>query len=165
VASIDPSAWESFAVAFLGASAVLLGLIFVGLSINLDRLLKLPWLFRRAAAAITLLVVAFLAAGFLLVPGQPDVVLGLELVATGISGAVMVGILLLRGREGLEPLYQRRANVAAGSSAIAALLIAVAGLTLALQAPGGLYWLVPGILLCTLRALMDSWVLLVEINR
>jgi hypothetical protein len=77
----------------------------------------------------------------------------------------MIGILLLRGREGLEPLYQRRANVAAGSSSIAALLIAVAGLTLVLQAPGGLYWLVPGILLCTLRALMDSWVLLVEINR
>jgi hypothetical protein len=31
--------------------------------------------------------------------------------------------------------------------------------------PGGLYWLVPATLLCIVRAILDSWVLLVEINR
>jgi hypothetical protein len=45
------------------------------------------------------------------------------------------------------------------------LLFAVAGVTLALDAPGGLYWLVPAVLVCTIRALVDSWVLLVEVNR
>ena len=30
---------------------------------------------------------------------------------------------------------------------------------------GGVYWLVPGVLLCILNALKDAWVLLVEINR
>jgi hypothetical protein len=30
---------------------------------------------------------------------------------------------------------------------------------------GGLYWLVPATLLCLARAILDSWVLLVEINR
>ena len=32
------SAWESFFVAEVGASAVLVGLVFVGLSINLDKI-------------------------------------------------------------------------------------------------------------------------------
>jgi hypothetical protein len=34
-----------------------------------------------------------------------------------------------------------------------------------LQAGGGLYWLAPAIVLCLLVAVLDAWVLLIEILR
>ncbi len=40
--------WENFFVAEVGASAALAGLIFVGVSINLNRILSLPRLPDRA---------------------------------------------------------------------------------------------------------------------
>ena len=41
----------------------------------------------------------------------------------------------------------------------------IAGVSLLLLAGGGLYWLIPGIVLCLLMAVLDAWVLLVEILR
>jgi hypothetical protein len=41
----------------------------------------------------------------------------------------------------------------------------IGGVSLLVRAGGGLYWLVPGILLCLLVAVLDAWVLLVEILR
>jgi hypothetical protein len=41
----------------------------------------------------------------------------------------------------------------------------VAGVTLAAQAGGGLYWLVPGVLAAIVFGLINVWVLLVEILR
>ena len=57
--------WHDFFIAAVGASAALLGLLFVTVSINLDEILKFPHLPGRAAATLgillTVLVVAFLA--------------------------------------------------------------------------------------------------------
>jgi hypothetical protein len=41
----------------------------------------------------------------------------------------------------------------------------VAGVSLLLGAGGGRYWLVPGVVLCLVVAVLDAWVLLVEILR
>jgi hypothetical protein len=41
----------------------------------------------------------------------------------------------------------------------------IGGVSLLFRAGGGLYWLVPGIVLCLLVAVLDAWVLLVEILR
>jgi hypothetical protein len=37
--------------------------------------------------------------------------------------------------------------------------------SLLLRAGGGLYWLVPGVVLCLVVAVLDAWVLLIEILR
>ena len=47
----------------------------------------------------------------------------------------------------------------------AAVLIAVAGITLAAKAGGGLYWLPPAILAAYAGSLTDAWSLLIEILR
>jgi hypothetical protein len=165
VASSDPAAWEAFGVAFLGAAAVLVGLIFVGISINLDRLLASPWLFERAGAAIVQLVAVVVASALLLVPDQPRVVLGLELIALGVGASLLLANLLLRHRGEVDARYRRLGDSAAVMGLLGLLLFSMAGLTLAADAPGGLYWLVPAVLICTIRAILDSWVLLVEVNR
>jgi hypothetical protein len=48
---------------------------------------------------------------------------------------------------------------------MAVLPFLVAGVSLLLRAGGGLYWLVPGIVLCLVVAVFNAWVLLIEILR
>ena len=48
---------------------------------------------------------------------------------------------------------------------ISTLPTVIAGIVMLTVGFGGLYWLVVGMVLSTLAAMFDSWVLLVEINR
>jgi hypothetical protein len=48
---------------------------------------------------------------------------------------------------------------------VAVLPFPVAGVSLRLRAGGGLYWLVPGVVLCLVVAVLNAWVLLIEIVR
>ena len=41
----------------------------------------------------------------------------------------------------------------------------VAGVTILICGEKGIYWIVPGIILSFIKAVIDAWVLLVEINR
>ncbi len=77
--------WESFAVAQVGAAAVLAGLIFVGVSINLERILGTPGLPGRAGEALVVLFELLIVASLLLIPG---------LSLSQVGGAVLVGGLL-----------------------------------------------------------------------
>jgi modulator of FtsH protease len=165
VADLDIDSWVPFGAAMLGAAAVLVGLIFVALSINLDSLLRAPWVLRRAAAAIALLMTVLVASTFLLVPGQSRTALGLEMGLTGVVGLIVITLLLVRGSSVVDPPYRRHFQQAAiWSLGIQAIYI-VCGVSLLLKAGGGLYWLVPAVLLGLVRAVLDSWVLLVEVKR
>ena len=63
--------WTDFALAQLGASAALLGLVFVGLSINLKRRDRIPQLVNRALEAVTWRSAAVLVASTaVLIPDQ-----------------------------------------------------------------------------------------------
>jgi hypothetical protein len=62
--------WESLFLAEAGASAALAGLLFVALSINLERILKGAGLPGRAGEAIVLLLTALVLSTWVLVPGQ-----------------------------------------------------------------------------------------------
>lgn len=157
--------WESLCVAEAGVAAVLAGLLFVAVSINLARVLEHPGLPGRAAEAIGLLVGALVACTLGLVPGQSPAVLGTELLGAGLlAWSVQVGIHLRAARHRVGP----STAVLAGRIALAqaaALPLPVAGLSLLLGAGGGLYWLVPGIIGCLVVAVLDAWVLLIEIVR
>jgi modulator of FtsH protease len=74
--------WENFAVLVGGASAALTGLLFVAVSLNLDRFGESALL--RAAAAMTLnvLVSPLLIAILIAIPGQTPQALGLELIGS-----------------------------------------------------------------------------------
>jgi hypothetical protein len=76
--------WESLFLAEAGASAALAGLLFVALSINLERILKGPGLPGRAGEAIVLLLTVLVVCTFGMVPGQSPGVLGAELLGFGL---------------------------------------------------------------------------------
>jgi hypothetical protein len=70
------AAWHDFFIAQVGASAAL----FVALSINIERILKFPWLPSRAVVTLSLLLGALIEASVSLWPRESLRVLGLELV-------------------------------------------------------------------------------------
>jgi hypothetical protein len=75
--------WAELFVGVAGASAALTGLLFVSLSINLDRILADPWLPRRAGLTLMLLFEVLVIAIVGLVPGQSGTALGAELLVVG----------------------------------------------------------------------------------
>jgi hypothetical protein len=157
--------WGELFLAEAGASAALAGLLFVAISINLAKILEVRGLVGRAGEAIVLLVAVLIVSTLMLVPDQPRVALGTELLVTGLlAWSILVGIHLkeVRGRIGpSRPVLVGRIVLAQ----VAVLPFLVAGVSLLLRAGGGLYWLVPGVVVCLVVAVLIAWVLLIEILR
>ncbi len=92
--------WTNFFVAEVGASAALVGLLFVAVSINLTKIIQYPSLPGRAFEALTVLVVVLLVATLAHVPGQSTTALGIEVTSTAAVGwATTVFIQLASERE------------------------------------------------------------------
>ena len=83
MAAYSAEPWHDLFVGVAGAAAVLTGLLFVSLSINLQQILGQAWLPRRAALALVLLFEALVIAIFGLVPGQSSTTLAVELLGLG----------------------------------------------------------------------------------
>ena len=75
-AAYDPAAWHDFGVALVSASAALLGLVFVVVSIHLRAVVDDPVLRRRAEIMLGLLATTFAASAALVIPGQSREALG-----------------------------------------------------------------------------------------
>ena len=86
-------AWGELFLAEAGASAALGGLLFVALSINLERIVALRSLPGTALGTIVLLVAVLMLSTFALVPEQPRWVLGSEVLVVGVvAWSIMTGI-------------------------------------------------------------------------
>jgi hypothetical protein len=157
--------WNDFFVAAAGTASVLAGLLFVGLSINLERLLRVPAVLMRASATIALLGNVLAISMLMLVPNGSLRRSGFELLVLDVGIAVLVGWLSLRSiRMGVPAARQGQIRGAVlRMFALAPLLI---GSTLLIgENASGLGWLVPGVLLSFAATLIESWIVLVEINR
>ena len=87
------AAWEAFFTAQLGAGAALLGLLFVGLSLNLDRILADPNLPRRAEIGLVLLVLQLIVSSVALMPDQSPTAVGIEILAiAGVAWLLTTGL-------------------------------------------------------------------------
>jgi hypothetical protein len=162
-AAYDPSAWGDFAVAEVGASAALAGLLVVACSINLVRIIQLPSVVARMGATLVLFTGVLVTGTILLVPGQGHVAVGVELVGAGLVTVVVAA--RAHDLRNLGQEYRRRSLVAAGLEVAAGALIAVAGVLEAAEVWGGLYWLLPAVVLAFCVGLVNAWVALVEILR
>jgi hypothetical protein len=162
--------WHDFFLAAAGAAAVLAGLVFVGVSINLDTIMSNPTygLTGRALEALVLLVAVLIATILLLVPDQRMVLAGAELLAVGgvdWAAVVTIQVLVLRNWRSLEPAFRWHFVPRVVLCQLATLPIVAAGIGVMGWELGGLYLLVVGVVLSFLVAVGDAWVLLVEIHR
>jgi hypothetical protein len=161
----DVGGWDGYAIAMLGVAGVLVGLIFVALSVNMQQVLRYPWLVTRAGEAILELLAVLVACALLLVPGQSSAVLGTELMALSLASALAIGVPGLRHRESVDLAVRRRSDAQMGAGVVALGLFGLAGISLVAGTGGGLYWLVPATLAALGLATLNAWVLLVEVNR
>ena len=158
--------WGELFLAEAGASAALGGLLFVAVSINLERIVALRSLPGAALGTIVLLVAVLMVSTFGLVPAQPRWVFGSEVLVVGlVAWSILTGI-WIRTLQAPIPNQPRFVPVISVVLTQAATLpMVVAGVSLLLEAGGGLYWLVPGVSFSLVVAVVNAWVLLVEVVR
>jgi len=149
--------WTDLFVATAGASAALAGLVFVAVSINVERILGYAGLPERGLVTVLLLVGVLVVSLIGLAPGQSRGALGGELLAAALALTAAVLALTLVPRD-----VEHRASalvVAAGGS------VPLAAGAVVVLAGGGLGVLLAAIVVTLLGAVLNAWVLLVEILR
>jgi hypothetical protein len=160
-AAYSPQMWETLFIFVGGASTTLTGLLALALSINLRRIMKTPIHRARSREALVTFLILILLSILMLIPGQDNMSLGIELVTLGIAslGAALWLQYLTLG--GLDPSLRRRwiARIALLDSGSTCEIIG--GYSLSIGNGGGLYWLVPTIFLCLVWGLLNSWELIV----
>jgi len=164
VAAFDISDWKDLFVASAGASAALAGLVFVAVSINIDRILKSAGLPERALQTVLLLLSVVLTSIIGLIPGQSRIALGAELLGEALLLGAIIEMLLIRS---LPPRSAprswrliRQVVVAAGT-----VPLIIGGASILAHGGGGLYWTVSGMIFAIAGAVANAWVLMVEILR
>jgi hypothetical protein len=157
--------WSTLLTVEAETAATLTGLVFVAVSINLDRVMEFPGLPGRAMESILQFLEVFLISIVALIPGQSERALAIELLGVGlffwivqIAGQAR----FLRLRASL-PRWWFVLRVMLNQLATVPFL--VAGTALLLGMPGALYWLMPGFIFSFAAGIVSAWVLLVEVRR
>jgi modulator of FtsH protease len=157
--------WASFFGSAASVAATLTGLVVVAISINLARILEHAELPARAAGALVPLTAVIVVALMGLIPDQSTAALGREILAAGACAWVLGAFLLTRWMPASSPAPRWRRRTARMLSHVQSLPFIVAGVLVLLRVPGGLYWIVPGVIATLLAGIVNTWVLLIEILR
>jgi hypothetical protein len=154
--------WLGFGEALAAVAGALTGLLFVAVSVKSDVLAASRSLTSRAAQTLVLFMTSVLIAVLLVAP-QPPAALGSELLAlAAVSGTALL-VLDRRAGHGSDQRVARFIERFSPNT-ITAVLVGVAGLTLLLQAGGGLYWLIPAAVTSLLGGVVNAWLFLVRVT-
>jgi hypothetical protein len=162
-AAYSPDAWSDLFVASAGASAALTGLLFVAVSVNIERILELPGLPERALQTLLLLLSGVVVSLASLMPGQTATALGIELLVVSLGFGAAICWLLTRTVPGAHE--HERAALHLAYILPGTLPQVIGAASLIAGAGGGLYWIAAGIIGAILGASVNAWVLMVEILR
>lgn len=157
--------WSEFAVASAGAAGALAGLLIVAISVNIKEIIAEAVLPVRAGATVASVVAILIGSLLVLLPAQPAPVLGLELLAVVLSCAAFQlrasRALLRHGEHGPRGSLPAKIVLTLGQLVpflLGALLVCVGQ-------PSGMYWVAAGFLIMFVVAIVNAWVLMVEILR
>jgi hypothetical protein len=157
---VDAAAFHDFAVMVGGASAALTGLLFVSVSLNRDLITRNGALRASAAQTLVLLIIPLVVSVELLVPDQYRWALSTELILTAaVAALVILRVQHLSGRDEqsrIAELVDRRET-----SLLATVFLLVAAIAHGVDAAGGLYWVVPAIILSLIAGVLNAWFFLI----
>jgi modulator of FtsH protease len=165
VDAYTPELWTAAFTAVAGASAALTGLLFVALSINLDRVIKGPGLVARAVEVLLLLVADLVLATLLLMPGQGARPVSTEILAIAILVSALLGYIHIRAPRRALGVTGGNFTMRVVGDQLGPLFLIIGAVSLLIGNGGGLYWVVPALIAAMVAAIIGAWVLLVEIVR
>ena len=161
--------WHDFYLTAGAAAATLIGLLFVGVSINIDAFTAEAGVGIRLLAeqAFSNFVFVLLIALFVLVPNQDPQSLAIELAVVGVVGAIRVARRAVAFRHGLADqtggwryVFRRL-----GLSGLASVVQIVVAWNVVPNPISSFFWLI-GVVLVYLTSAADSaWDLLIEVGR
>ena len=157
--------WEAFFTAQVAASATLAGLIFVGVSLNLTKILSNPSLPNRALAGFYLLMAILIISSLQLVPDQTFAFRGAEILVVGLTTWFAGSRLDLASVRQSEAEFRKHFIRHSILFQIAVFPYVVGGILVLMGHPFGFYWVAAAIVLSLFSTFFEAWVLLVEINR
>jgi hypothetical protein len=157
--------WHDFFVAVAGAAAALTGLIFVGVSLSLTKMLATPKLPRRASEALIILMTVLIISCLCLVPAQPASLLGIEILIVGVLIWFITFRLDLSILRATNIEYKKQYKYMIVFTQLAILPYIVSAIVTLSCGYIGIYWLIPAIIFSFSKAVLDAWVILVEIHR
>jgi hypothetical protein len=153
--------WSDFAEIAGSASGALTGLLFVAVSLNRERIAEHPALRSQAGQTLVLFLVPLISSIVLAIPGTPQWVLGLELVAVAVvSGVAMLMISHGRHPEGEGPEDRLARLLDTVSLSLVTMLLVLAAGCIELAGDDGLYWLAPAIILALVNGVVNAWLFL-----
>src|SRR3984893_8873276 len=147
------------------SSAALTGLLFVALSINLDRVIKGPGLVARAVDVFLLLVAVLIISTLLLMPGQGVDGAAIEILVIAILTSGLLGFIHIRAPRRALGVSSTNFVFRVVGDHMGPLFLIVGGASLLIGNGGGLYWVVPALIAAMVAAIIGAWVMLVEIVR
>ena len=149
--------WIDFYLAAGTAAAVLIGLLFVALSINRHEIAAQPHLTGEARQAIFALVSLLVLSFIMLIPEQSTAALGAELLAAAFVNLSIAVPRQVRRLRATAPAHRRGHALRIAVYDGAMLCVIATGVTLAAGDASGLYALVPAVISFTLLAIVNSW--------
>ena len=164
VAAAELSEWSDLFVASAGATAALAGLVFVAISINLERILELDGVPELGMVTLLLLVGVLIVSMFGLIPDQEDHAFGIELLIQSGLWALAIAILVRRSMSGISEGAGRMTSrvilpMFGTVPYLVGAVLLIAGSEMAM------YWVFAGMIGAIIAAVMNAWILLVEILR
>jgi modulator of FtsH protease len=160
-----PDAWGAPFTAIAGSAAALTGLLFVALSINLDRVIKGQGLVSRAVEVLLLLVGALVVSTLLLMPRQGVASAASEILTLAVVMELALTFIHVRAPRRALGVTRTNFTMRVIGDHLGPLLLIAGGISLVVGDGGGLYWVVPGLVAAMIAAIVGAWVMLVEIVR
>lgn len=161
----DLLAFHDALIAIAGAAATLAGLILAAMTVSISAILKISTMPSRAGSSIGSLVGILVVSIAALIPNQGLVALGVEvLVVATVCLGLQVQTSMRQFQQRPRQLFQHLITKLL-LSAIQSFPLVVSGILLVCHTSGGLDWLVIASVLTFAAAIVNAWVMLVEIRR
>lgn len=156
--------WGDFFAATAGASAALAGLVFVAISINIEKILHLDGVPDLGMITLLLLGGVLVVSMFGLVPGQSDHAFGIELLVQSMIWSVAIATLVR------SSLPEKGGGAARYPSRVVLPLFGtvpylVGSILLIAGSDAAMYWVFAGMVGAIIAGVLNAWILLVEILR
>lgn len=164
IAAAEIADWSDLFVASAGATAALAGLVFVAISINIERILGLDGVAELGLVTLLLLVGVLVVSMFGLIPGQSNHAFGVEIL---VQSAIWSATIFYFATKSLSGVGE------AGGQLSSRLIFPIFGtapylvgaVLLVAGFDGAMYFVFAGMVGAVIAAVLNAWVLLVEILR